>query len=272
MKNSILLILISISSVFVGGLISNAYGQKPEEVSRSTVEIVGHRGAAYLAPENTIASLKKAIELGADAVEVDIHLSKDGEIVVIHDYTTNRTTNQDFVVAEENYSTLEQLDAGSFKSIAFKGEKIPLLKDVLEYLPEDIILYIEIKAKAEIISTLEDLLAEHEKIKQFRIIAFDIETLTKTKKQLPSIPCYFLKSTVNAKDYSKLIRDLKKRGLDGADLGYKTITKKLVKKLNRAGMPCLAWTVNSAEQARKLIEMGVVGITTDKPGFLKKSI
>ncbi|MCK5821292.1 MAG: hypothetical protein KAH17_05385, partial [Bacteroidales bacterium] len=138
MKTSI---LYAISVVLLSCCMTSLYGQNLNAEQKGFVEIIGHRGAAYLAPENTLASVVKAVELGADAVEVDIYLSKDDKIVVIHDKTTERTTNKNLLVAETNYSELSKLDAGSFKSPDYRGEKIPLLGDILDYLPDSIMIY-----------------------------------------------------------------------------------------------------------------------------------
>lgn len=250
-------------SVLLSGL-TGLYGQH--------LEIVGHRGAAYTAPENTMASVRQAVALGADAVEVDIHKSKDGKLVVIHDGNTQRTTGVDRVVAESTYADLSLLDAGSFKSEKFAGEPIPLLDDVLAYLPEGVNLYIEIKGPVSIVPILQEMLEGYPLREQIRIIAFDLETITEAKKVLDDIPCYYLKTIIPGFRYNRFVRELKSRNLDGADLYYRTITKRLVRKLNEEGMPCLAWTVNSVEQAEKLKAMGVDGITTDRPGLLKNQL
>ena len=94
----------------------------------SKVEIIGHRGASYLAPENTVASANLAWEKQADAVEVDIYLTQDSKIVVIHDSTTKRTAGQDMEVAKSTARQLRELDVGSFKNVDYAGEKIPLLE------------------------------------------------------------------------------------------------------------------------------------------------
>lgn len=261
-----LLILLLLSHVL------SVSAQDKEQHAITDIEIVGHRGASFLAPENTMASVVKAVENGADAVEVDIHMSRDGKIVVIHDSSTKRTTNKDLLVLETNYSELAKLDAGSFKDDEFAGEKIPLLIEILDYLPEHVNIYIEIKATIDILPGLKQLLHNHPKKNQFRIIAFSIETITKAKSMLPSIPCYFLKSSVEVENYSDFVENLKTRNLDGADLHYGTISNELVKELNKNGLECLAWTVNSIEKSKELIEMGVVGITTDKPGYIRKLI
>lgn len=265
-------ILYAVTFFLFWSCVISSYGQSLQSELGGTVEIIGHRGAAYLAPENTLASVLKAVELGADAVEVDIYLSKDNRIVVIHDATTNRTTNQNMVVAETTYAELSKLDAGSYKSPEYRGEKIPLLEDVLSHLPDNINIYIEVKESVRIIPYLKLLLDKHPRKLQFRIIAFDIETISEAKKQMASIPCYYLKSSLRESQYDSFVDELIKRGLDGADLNHSTITPRLVKKLKQAGLPCLAWTVNTEEEARSLIKMGVVGITTDKPGLLKNSL
>lgn len=242
------------------------------EPVKAQTEIVGHRGAAYDAPENTMISVLTAIEQKADAVEVDIHMSADQRLVVIHDANTKRTTGADLVVSDTPYEKLRTLDAGSFKSEDFAGEPIPLLDDVLAVLPEETGLYIEIKGPVELVPVLTRLLEDYPRRNQLRIIAFDLETITEAKRQNPDIPCYFLKTIVPRFSYRKFVRDLKERKLDGADLYYRTITPKLVRMLNREGMPCLAWTVNSAEQARKLVAKGVTGITTDRPAFIREAL
>ena len=100
----------------------------------NSVEIIAHRGASYLAPENTMASVMLAWEKGVDA-EVDVHLSKDNQIIVIHDSTTKRTGQTDLTVKETEYQHLSKLDVGTFKSEKYSGEPIPLLSDILKTIP-----------------------------------------------------------------------------------------------------------------------------------------
>lgn len=246
------------------------YGWQSLEAQQ--VQIVGHRGAAWDAPENTLISAKTAVDQGADAFEIDIHLSQDGQLVVIHDATTLRTTGVDLAVKDTPWSALKDLDAGSFKSPDFAGEPIPLLRDVLDFLPDQVGLFIEIKGPLELVPVLTEELKDFPKRSQISIIAFDLETITEAKRLNPDIPCYYLKTVVLASSYKDLVSDLKARKLDGADLYFRSISAKLVRMLKHEGMSCLAWTVNSPEQARKLIRKGVQGITTDRPGWLRKEI
>lgn len=248
------------------GMTVDAQDRNPEKFSKP--EIVGHRGASFSAPENTLASVRKAIEFGADAAEVDVHLSVDEQVVVIHDPTTKRTTGLDHLVAETAYKDLMVLDAGSFKGVEFKGEKIPLLQEVLDIIPFGFNLYIEIKGPTQMTPKVADLVRNCSYPNQIRIIAFDLETITLAKELLPKVPCYYLKSVVLPSSYETLAKELKKRNLDGADLHYATISRKLIRKFRENGMDCLVWTVNSDKTARKLKRMGVVGITTDRPELL----
>jgi glycerophosphoryl diester phosphodiesterase len=110
---------------------------------------IAHRGASYLAPENTMASAKLAWEMGADAVEIDIHLSKDNRIMVIHDSDTKRTCSEkkNLIIEKTPSILLRDLDAGSWKGAEFKGEKIPYLTEIIETVPEGKTLVVEINVE-----------------------------------------------------------------------------------------------------------------------------
>ena len=138
-----------------------------------SVEIIAHRGASHLAPENTMASVMLGWEKGAD-VEVDVYLTKDNRIVAIHDETTKRTAGVELKVAEMTSQELRKLDVGSFKSEEFAGEPIPFLADIVETIPPGRKLYIEIKCGQEILPFLQQLLAESGKMSQVVIIGFDL--------------------------------------------------------------------------------------------------
>ena len=158
-----------------------------------SVEIIAHRGASYLAPENTMSSVMLAWEKGAD-VEVDVHLSKDNRIIVIHDASTKRTGKTDLIVKDTPSHELRELDVGSFKSEEYAGEQIPFLADVIETIPPGRKLYVEIKCGKEILPILEMLINESGKISQIVIIGFDLETVT-LSKELIDVPTYWLNGT-----------------------------------------------------------------------------
>ena len=238
--------------------------------------IIGHRGASREAPENTLASAKRAWELGADAVEVDVYLSRDGRIVVIHDRSTARTGSEDMIVAETDAETLRTLDVGSWKSPEFAGERIPFLEEVIATIPENGRLLVEIKCGPEIIPVLKKVVGESGKRSSITVIGFGYETVVRCKEAMPSIPAFWVCGT--AKDErtgdfiphpATLVEKVKNGGLDGIDVEFHGITGEFVEAVKSAGLGLYTWTVNDLDECRKLTELGVDGITTDRPGWIR---
>ena len=242
-----------------------------------SVEIIAHRGASYLAPENTMASVMLAWEKGAD-VEVDVHLSKDNRILVIHDASTKRTGKTDLIVKETEHQELRKLDVGSFKSEDFAGEQIPFLADVIETIPPGRKLYVEIKCGKEILPVLEKLITESRKMSQIVIIGFDLETVTMSK-EIIDVPTYWLKGTEKDKETEKwiphnpqLVRIARNKGLDGLDVHYAGVTKEFTDAVKASGQKLYVWTVDDPEEAIRLIGLGVAGITTNRPEWLRQQL
>ena len=236
------------------------------------VEIIAHRGASEEAPENTLAAFRLGWEQG-DGCELDIHLSKDGRIVVLHDATTKRTAGVDKPVAQQTLAELQALDAGS-------GERIPTLEQVLEILPEKKRLYIEIKCGAEILPELQRALDKFPAKKpRLAIIGFGYETMAQAKKVVPGIPVYWLssskadKKTGKAPELDDLIARCRAAGLDGLDLHHEfPIDKDFVAKVHAAGLKLVTWTVNDPEIALREAAAGVDGITTDRPKAMRRKL
>src|SRR5689334_1007095 len=116
--------------------------------------IIGHRGASHDAPENTLAAIRLGYEQGADFVEVDLRLTADKQIVLLHDADTKRTTSVEGKVTERTVKELQTLDAGSFKDAKWKGEKIPTLKEALAVIPRGRGMFLELKSGPEIVPPL----------------------------------------------------------------------------------------------------------------------
>ncbi len=127
------------------------------------IEIIGHRGASHDAPENTLASFRLGWAQGADANELDLRLTRDGQIAVIHDATTRRIAGLERPVAAQTLAELQALDAGSWKGAAWAGEQIPALAEVLATVPDGKRLYLEIKCGVEVLPELERVIAEARK-------------------------------------------------------------------------------------------------------------
>jgi len=241
------------------------------------VEIIGHRGASYLAPENTMASVMLGWEKGAD-VEVDVYLTKDNKIVVIHDETTERTAGIDVNVAETTSDELRKLDVGSFKSEEYAGEKIPFLADIVESIPPRQKLFVEIKCGQEILPHLRELLTASSKMSRIVIIGFDLETVTMSKEMI-DIPTYWLKGTEKIKDTEQwiphdpqLVQTAKEKGLDGLDVHYAGVTKEFTDAVKASGLKLYVWTVDDPEEAARLVKLGVDGITTNRPAWLREQL
>ena len=243
----------------------------------NSVEIIAHRGASFLAPENTMASVTLGWEKNAD-VEVDVHLSSDDRIVVIHDASTKHITGTDLKVKETTSEELRTLDYGSFKGEKFAGEQLPFLADVLKTIPPERKFYVEIKCGKEILPFLSRLIIESGKMSQIVIIGFDIEVVT-SSKQFIDVPTYWLKGTKKVKETDEwiphdpdLVQMVKDIGLDGLDVHYAGVTKEFVDVVEAAGQKLYVWTVDDPDEAKRLVDLGVSGITTNRPEWLREQI
>ncbi|MBA3315417.1 MAG: glycerophosphodiester phosphodiesterase [Planctomycetota bacterium] len=247
----------------------------------SAVEIIAHRGASYDAPENTLSSVKLAWEQNTDSVEIDVYLSKDGRIVLFHDKETDRIGGRKKKIIDQTYEELQQLDVGAWKDLKYAGEKMPTLEEILPTIPDGKRLYVEIKHDASILRELKKSFAkagvDGEKI---TIIAFDCDVIVGTKKLMPSIPAYWLSSIKQDKQTGEwgppreeLIAKAKAAGVEGLDLqAQPVIDADYVKAVKDAGLEFYVWTVNDPAEAKRLVEAGVDGITTDRPGWMKEQL
>jgi glycerophosphoryl diester phosphodiesterase len=259
------------------------------------VQIVAHRGASYDAPENTMAATNLAWKQGADAVETDIYLSKDGKIVVSHDKNGKRTAGRDVNFVEITQAEARTLDAGSWKDPKFAGEKIPLLEDQIASIPAGKRLLVEIKVGPEIVPELARMLKQKGATERnITVISFNYESLREVRKQLPRLPTLWLvghpdpaakKADVKKSDGKKtppakrpptvdeMIKKAKDAKLTGLDLQHTwPLTDSDLSKIRNAGLELHVWTVNDAEIARRWIKFGVASITTDRPGWLREQL
>lgn len=244
-----------------------------------STEIVAHRGASYIAPENTLSSVKLAWELKADAVEIDVHLTQDKRVVVIHDPTTKRTTPGNLAVSKTSSGELRKLDAGFLKSKIFAAQKIPFLEEIISTIPHSRRLFIEIKCGEEIVPVLKKIITESGKLSQIALTGFDIKTVSIAKNLMPEIPAYWLRNTVRNKLTRKpfpynpdLIHLIKENYLDGLCLHYDGITEEFAEIVISSGLKLYAWTVNVLDEAIRLLKYKVHGIITDRPGWILNNI
>jgi glycerophosphoryl diester phosphodiesterase len=248
--------------------------------SAKGVEIVAHRGASHDAPENTLAAFRLGFEQKADAVELDVFLTRDGQIVAMHDRTTERTTGVARPVSEQTLDELRKLDAGSWKGAAWAGERIPTLAESVAIIPDGKRMLIEIKCGAEILPELARVLAAcGKKPEQLAIIGFNYATMAEAKKLLPRHEVYWVVDHKPAKegDPPPALADLAEKALaanlDGLDLNYRfPLDAASVQQLKRQNLKVLVWTVDKPEAAARLIAAGVDAITTNRPQWLRESL
>lgn len=245
-----------------------------------STEIVAHRGFSQRAPENTVASFKLAWENNTDACELDLYLTADGEIALLHDKDTKRTTGVLKLIAEATLAELKKLDAGSWKDAKFSGERIPTLSEALATMPEgNKRFFLEVKCGPEVVPVLARQLEPWKpRASQLCIIAFDRKVAQEAKKAMPWLKVYRLSSEVTKGDkrpvdLNQLIADTKADGLDGLDLSVKwQWSEAMMKTIRDAGLEVYVWTVNKPAEAQRFAELGVDGITTDDPVMLRAAL
>ena len=259
-------------------MLAGALGLVP--LSGVAVEIVAHRGASHDAPENTLPAVQLGWEQAADAVEVDIHMTKDGKIVAIHDRDTLRVARQQGVVAEMRLDQLSLLDVGAWKGAQWTGTRIPTLEQVLETVPTSKKLVVEIKCSRDVLPELERVLDASGKREQVMLIAFDYETISEAKRIMPDRHCYWLygfseseATTYGVRSPADLLQRVQEAALDGLDVRHSgEWTPELAASLHKLGKDLYVYTVNDAEKARRLRDLGVAGITTDRPAFIREAV
>jgi len=228
--------------------------------SQEKILIFAHRGASTLAPENTLKAFKKAIELKADYIEFDLHQSKDGEIVIMHDANTFRTTGHLGLIKDMTLNKLKKLNCGD-------GEKIPTLEELINLTKGKIGLNCEIKMKG-IAQKIIELLKEADLFESTIISSFIHSELLKFKKLEPSLKIASLNPTrtgwiIDWFSRKNLIKKAVKNQFFGINPLYLIVNKKFVDKAHRENLYVFPWTVDSLSTIEKLIEFGVDGIITN---------
>ncbi|MCI6152655.1 glycerophosphodiester phosphodiesterase [Fusobacterium perfoetens] len=232
-----------------------------------------HRGFSGCYPENTMLAFEKAVEVGADGIELDVQLTKDGEVVIIHDETIDRTTDGKGTVVSFTYEELQKFDA-SFK---FRGQmgfnKIPTLREYFELVKDtNIITNIELKTGINEYFGIEEkvweLIKEYKLEEKVIISSFNHYSILRMKKIAPSLKCGLLSETwiVDAGKYTENL------GIECYHPHFANMTKDIVKEIKSHGIEINTWTVNKEEDMRDLIEKGIDIIIGNYPDLAKKII
>jgi glycerophosphoryl diester phosphodiesterase len=228
--------------------------------------IAGHRGAAGLAPENTLPSFRKAVELGVRLLELDVRLSRDEEVVCFHDPRLDRVTPAQGAVIERDWSELSELPVmpGAFGG-AYPDAGIPRLEEVLAHFP-DCRFLVELKTDGDLpgslVSRTLDVVGSADAEARCRIISFDQEALEAVRSLSPDLGIGVL---ANARAAGTLLDRALRVGAAAIHPPFSALDEELVRRANNAGFLLNAWTVNSPEEVRRLAALGVDEITTDHP-------
>ncbi|RDU37749.1 glycerophosphodiester phosphodiesterase [Neobacillus piezotolerans] len=229
-------------------------------------KIYAHRGSKGTHPENTLEAFKEAVRLGVDGIELDVHLSKDGKLVIIHDETVDRTTDGSGNVRDMTLDELKSLDAGSWFGWEFQGAAIPTLDEVLELLAgTGIMLNVEIKSDVIPYEGIEqkvlEALERHSYKEQAIISSFNHYSLKKVRKLDPYIETAILFMEVLHEPwaYAKTI------GAFGLHVYLPVAYTEMARTATNLGVPVRVFTVNKEKNMRELIQLGVDTIMTDYP-------
>jgi glycerophosphoryl diester phosphodiesterase len=235
--------------------------------------IYAHRGYSSIYPENTISAFKAAIDSGADGIETDIHLSRDGVIVITHDENIKRVSDGEGLVKDMSYEELLKYDFGRWKDERFKGEKIPTLSELLDLIEgTDMVLNIEIKMGFPFYPEIEEkalaMVTERGVLDRIIFSSFNHYSMAKIKKLNPSakVAPLYSEGIFEPFNYAKTFDSY------AIHPSKAVIFKPIVEDCHKLNIKVNVWTVDEIETAKKLEEMGVDALITNQPLELIKSL
>ena len=227
-------------------------------------QVTAHRGASKAAPENTLPAFEAAIESGADYIELDVQLTKDGELVVFHDENIKRTTDGAGVLTDMTYDELMKYSAGSWFSEdgQYDDVKIPKLTEVLDLVGHDILLNIEIKSHGDVAATAErvvELVEEYDIGSSCYITSFSYQALKKVKELQPKIKTALIANIAPSTVYSQM------KYIDAVSMNYLFFNSSVVNYAHHSGKKVFVWTVDRSGEMKKMMALGVDNIITNRP-------
>lgn len=245
------------------------------------MELIAHRGASHDAPENTLAAIQLAWQQGADGTEIDVQLTADGKVVLLHDDDVARTTNNTGRIAELRWAAARSFDAGRWKGATWAGQRIPLLAQVIKTVPADHKLFIEIKCEAGIVGPLRRLIDDAKLCdEQIIFVGAEKEVMSEAKKAFGRNECYwnvdlerFASRSSDASLAEELTRAAASAGLDGLGLRYVPwMDDHFVRCIKKAGQKLFVWTVDDPQEAMRARELGADSLCTNRPGWLRAQL
>lgn len=244
-------------------------------------EIIAHRGASFDAPENTLESFQLGLDQGADAIECDVRLSRDGELMVIHDPTVERVAKVKRAVADLSVDELQALDVGSWKSAKWSDARISTLAAVLDVVPADRRILIEVKVGLAALPRLKEVLAATALPRsQVIVMEFDLATVIAMRSTFPDIEVLWLNDfPVLSPPWKKrqaLTENLeiaKQHDFDGVNIqNIPQLNAERIADCDAQQLNCYCWTVDDPTRAAQLFQGGIHGIATNRPGWMRQQL
>ena len=252
-------------------------------LSRPAVIFIGHRGAAGEAPENTLAAFQRGLDAGVDAVELDVHLSKDDELVVMHDPRTERTSDGTGIIRDLMFAEIRQVNAAAkYKGgTDYGAQRVPTLQEVYDLVGARAKIHIEIKLDARgnrypgIEQKVVDVVRRNNAVANTTIGSFDLPTLQEIQRLEPQLQrvayistAYLGKKGMQSQGPNEIAAELIAAGAQGVGVEKSYLAKPLITALKQAGLMVGAWTVDDFVEMWNLIDLGVDSITTNRPNLL----
>ncbi|MEW5719037.1 MAG: glycerophosphodiester phosphodiesterase family protein [Chloroflexota bacterium] len=252
-------------------------------LSKNNIVFIGHRGAAGEAPENTLAAFRRGLEVGADAIELDVHLSKEDELVVIHDPRLDRTSDGTGLVRDLTLAEISRVNAAAkFKGGTDYGvQRIPTLQQVYDALGSRANIQVEIKVDAQgnrypgIEQKVIEVVRRNNAVARTSIGSFDFPTLQEVQRLEPQLQrvafistAYLGKKGMRAQGPDEIAAELVAVGAQGVGVEKSYLAKPLITAFKQAGLIVGAWTVDDFVEMWNLIDLGVDMITTNRPNLL----
>ena len=256
---------------------------KDEQYERSPL-IIAHRGASALAPENTLAAFRKAIEDGAEGIEFDVRLSKDGTVVVFHDSDFKRIAGRDEKIIDLSFEELQKIDIGSWfnrvfprlENEQFSNETIPTLQDVLNLLKDFRgLIYIELKCKEREVESLAEAVcraisASH-LLPNIIVKSFRLQVIPEIRRLCPDVTTAALfapKIMTMLRKEKHLLKIAQEFRADQISLHYTLVSRKFMKNAERKNLPVTVWTVDNPRFVKRAIDLGIKAVITNDPAIL----
>ncbi|SHO52927.1 glycerophosphodiester phosphodiesterase family protein [Anaerocolumna xylanovorans] len=260
----LIIALFSINFYYFYQVVRN--GSALEYMNMEDIQVTSHRGYSHSVPENTLAAVSKAIAEKADYVEVDVRVTKDGEMVLLHDTSLKRTTGFNKYIWDVPYEQVSELDAGSWFGSEFTGTKIPTLRELFDLCKGQIKINMDLKYRndsEELAQKVVALIGEYDMQKQCVITSTSIRCLKEVKEANPEIRTGYITYGI----YTSLFGN---DAIDFFSMKSNLVTKNIVNEVHRNGKKVLAWTVNTRSEVERLKRLGIDNIITDNPAYIRE--